>query len=432
VTVSDDRFAIPQVNLRELIRVTAAQHSERIGVVGDAKVLLLRGEMIPIVDFSALLNGTPAMSDLQKDLCMAVVSTGTLQYALIVDGFINTEEIVVKALGRHLKGLHEYAGATIMGDGKVALILDAGGLATKAGLTAVAASAETHATAQLSTAATKITAGQLTSLFLFQNGPSETCAVPLNMIRRVERIQASQVEMIGGRRTMQYRGGSLPLVTLKDAIAVNQISDSQELVVIVFTLGEREVGLLAAMPVDVVETTVAIDNTTLQQRGVSGSAIIHDKTVLMINLPELVGVVYPDWAPHVQAELVKHDAKKLPVILLAEDSDFFRTQERRIIEAEGYKVIDAPDGEAAWELLQSNADLVRMVITDVEMPRLTGLQLVERMRAEPRFAHIPVIALSSLAGEEDIQRGKSAGMTEYQVKLDPEKLLEGMRHFLNG
>ncbi len=433
VMVSGERFAIPQVNLRELIMVPAGKRTERIGVVADAKVLLLRGEIIPLVDFGALLHGKESLCDDKTDLTIAVISTGTIQYGLIVDSFVNTEEIVVKPLGRHLKEQHEYAGAAIMGDGKVALILDAGGLAAKAKLAAVAeATAQATAKAREAAALAAEGAGTLMSLLLFHNCPTEVCALPVDMIRRIERVQRSQIETLGGHRSMQYRGGTLPLVTLSDIATLKPIPDTQDLVVAVCTVANREVGLLASMPVDAVDARIVIDTTTLRQRGITGSAIINSKTVLMADMPELVKHAYPDWAPEVhQPEVVMGKGKSAQVILLAEDSDFFRTRERQIIEAEGYAVLDAPDGEAAWQLLKDNSDQIRMVITDIEMPRLTGLGLIQRIRAEPKFAGLPVIALSSLAGEEDIQRGMAAGSNDYQVKLDRDKLLEGLRRFLN-
>jgi two-component system chemotaxis sensor kinase CheA len=86
-------------------------------------------------------------------------------------------------------------------------------------------------------------------------------------------------------------------------------------------------------------------------------------------------------------------------------------------------VLDAPDGEAAWEMLNQRPDDIRAVVTDVEMPRLTGLELAQRIRGEARFARLPVIALSSLAGEEDVAKGRAAGVTEYLVKLDPDQML---------
>ena len=93
----------------------------------------------------------------------------------------------------------------------------------------------------------------------------------------------------------------------------------------------------------------------------------------------------------------------------------------------GCRVLAAEDGQAAWELLDQHAGEVCLVATDVEMPRLDGLALTRQIRADQRFAGLPVIALSSLAGEEEIARGMAAGVDEYQVKLNKDELTESIR-----
>jgi len=90
----------------------------------------------------------------------------------------------------------------------------------------------------------------------------------------------------------------------------------------------------------------------------------------------------------------------------------------------------APDGEAAWEVLVKNIDKIQAVVTDIEMPRLTGLGLTQRIRSDPRVASLPILALTSLAGDEDIAKGMAVGVTEYQIKLDRDKLLEGLQGLL--
>lgn len=480
VTVEEERFAIPQVNVVELIRVPAEQVKKRIEVVGDAEVLLLRGSLIPIVRLADVLGlmrtypdpitdakeidrrdaiadrrsprhsvqvESPAGSAKPKvatdrrrreadgrrnapssDMQLVVVSSGILQYGLVVDSMQTTEEIVVKPLGRHLKGLQEYAGATIMGDGKVALILDASGLAAKGNLTSVSGSARAAELMEQEAADGKQDSH---AWLLYQNAPEEMCGVPLEYVMRLERITSSQIESTGGRRTMQYRGATLPLVTLADAARVNPLEEGQDLVVIVFNARGREVGLLGAMPVDVIETRATVDNITLRQPGVVGSAIIRERTVLLVDLHEVVEAVYPEWGATALPAPSSGNGKP-HTILLAEDSDFFRSQIKRFLSEDGYNVLEAPDGEAAWEVLLGNAENVELVVTDIEMPRLTGLELTQRIRADRRFTRLPVIGLTSLAGEEDIERGKAAGIDDYQVKLDRDRLVESLHGYLAG
>jgi len=421
VSVGQERFAIPQVSVEELLHIRAQDLKDRLDLVGGAEVLLLRERILPLLRFANLLGieSDPVASG-SKALEIAVLTTGSLSYGLVVSAFHDTEEIVVKPLGRHLKSLCEYAGATILGDGRVALILDAAGLAAKAELAAVA-------DRELAEDGRSAAAKTSHSLLLFHNAPDELCAAPLDIVLRIERIKPEQVETMGGRRTMQYRGAALPLVTLSDAAQVKSLGDSRDLAVIVSSVHGREVGLLGAMPVDVIETQGAIDLTTHRQKGVAGSVIINQRTALIADLPELVDAAYPDWrapAPELPASSA---GRKGLVVLLAEDSDFFRAQVKRYLEEDGDVVLDAPDGESAWELLLEHLDEVQAVVTDIEMPRLTGLGLTQRIRADARTVNLPVIGLSSLASEEDIARGKAAGLSDYQVKLDRDQLLACVR-----
>jgi two-component system chemotaxis sensor kinase CheA len=118
------------------------------------------------------------------------------------------------------------------------------------------------------------------------------------------------------------------------------------------------------------------------------------------------------------------------LILLAEDSDVFRAQVKRFLEADGHRVIDAADGEEAWDLLIKNLAKVQILVTDIEMPRLSGLELTARIRFDERTKTLPVIAVSSLAGDEDLAKAKAAGVNEYEIKLDRDNLLNSVRSIL--
>jgi two-component system chemotaxis sensor kinase CheA len=327
-----------------------------------------------------------------------------------VEELHDTVEIVVKPLGRHLKGLHDYAGATILGDGRVAVILDVAGLAARANLSAGTAEAASRQVAGESAAA-----GEVHALLLFHNAPGENCAVPIEQVSRIERIRPAQIEHLGGRRTMQYRGASLPLVSLHDTAAVGELTGEQRWVVIVFERLGRPLGLLAAEPLDMVEAALNIDTVTLRQRGIAGSAVLKDRTILLLDIFELADVARPEEGQSAAAVTFGDTPENAPTVLVADDSDFFRGQIQRLVEAIGCRVLAAEDGQAAWEILDHHAGEVDLVATDVEMPRLDGLSLTRQIRADGRFAGLPVIALSSLAGEEEIARGMATGVDEYQI-----------------
>ncbi len=483
VSVEKERFAIPQANIEELLRLRPGEIKNKVEIVGNCEVLLLRDRMIPLTRLADVLGVVPTYVDpasrrreidrrvhladrrsprhpldetresgqpqnlesLERgtlssrsgddrrqaavsSLEIAVVTTGTMSYGLVVGAFHDTEEVVVKPLGRRLKHLREYSGATILGDGTVALILDMPGMAAKADLTSVAGTARAAELAAQTEAQRTI---DVHSLLLFHNGPEEACAIPLELIHRIVHIKPEQVERLGNHRTMKYRGSFLPLVTLSDTASVSSLDEEEDLVVLVSSTGGHEVGLLGAMPVDVVETRAVIDQNTHRQEGIAGSAIIQNRTTLIVDLYGLVDTVHPDWCAARGKPCAEASPFNETVVLLAEDSDFFRAQVKKYLEEDGFGVLEAPDGEAAWELLLLNLDKVRVVVTDIEMPRLTGLGLASRIRADDRTTQLPVIAVSSLAGEEDIARGQAAGISEYQVKLDRDKLLESLHRVLS-
>ena len=475
VAAGGERFAVPQAHVNELIHISAEQVKKRIEVVGDAEVLILRGSMIPLVRLTDVLGITRTIYDPQHGalipdrrvriadrrsphyeladepptpdaeapsdrrgqgerrlqarsaLNIVIITTGLLQYGLIVDEMHDTVEIVVKALGKHLKGLREYAGATILGDGAVALILDAGGIAAKQKLVSMNGSQRAR---QLAKEMEQEEAQNRHAFLTFRNAPAEFCAVPLDLVARVSQVSNQQIERIGGRRTMQYNGTSLPLVALQDTAQTAELQPEQDKAVIVFNIYGHEVGLLAGMPVDVVESDARVDQETLRQRGVLGSAIIDAHTTLIVDIHELVAALHPDWAEN-HARPATAAGAPGATILLAEDSDFFRNQVKRFLEEDGYTVLAAEDGQAAWDLLRENFGKVDMLLTDIEMPRMDGLALARLLRSSPQFATLPIIGLSSLAGEEDAARAHTAGMNDYQVKLDREHLLKGIYQLLN-
>ncbi|MFO7717684.1 MAG: chemotaxis protein CheA, partial [Desulfohalobium sp.] len=287
VSCCSERFAIPQVNVSELIRIAADEVAEKIDRVGEAEVFILRGEILPLLQLSDVLGlehqapevaaedeaNMTAAEGRGGDVNIVVVQAGSFKYGLVVDRLHDSVEIVVKPLGRHLKMFEAYAGATIMGDGHVALILDVGGVSRLAELSTVSGAEATQQQEETQTLRKQGAIKQ--SLFTFYNAPGELCALPLDQVSRVEKIKASSVEIVGGKKIIQYREGALPLYALEEVANVGMLEDTDELIAIVFELKGHTFGLLAAPPVDTVETEIVVDEETLRQTGIKGSTIIR-------------------------------------------------------------------------------------------------------------------------------------------------------------
>jgi two-component system chemotaxis sensor kinase CheA len=267
------------------------------------------------------------------------------------------------------------------------------------------------------------------SFLLFYNGREELCATPLESVVRVEKVTRKQVENIGGKRTMQYRGTFLPLVTLSDVARVGSIDEEQELAVIVARSGSARSDCWRPCPWTSSKPRPPSMSSPTGKQGIAGSTIMRDTTVLVADIFEMAQTAFPEWNLQREAETAQ-SSHSVCQLVLAEDSDFFRAQVKRYLESDGFAVIEAEDGEVAWKLLQEHGDTIQAVVTDVEMPNLTGLGLATRIRQDARLGHLPILALTSLASEEDIAKGKAAGVDDYQIKLDRDNLLVSLRALL--
>ena len=481
IMTGDERYAIPQVNLEELLRIPADQVKKRIERVGNAEVVRLRGNLLPLIKLSHVIGVDSVYTDLKtglkcKDrresisdrrgkrtslfdtdirdveletddaiaekrqnssdrryhassaLNIVVVSTGAMKYGLVVDELHDSEEIVVKPLGRDLKQCKGYAGATIMGDGRVALILDVSNLAQMSGLVSLEGSKRATEVA-LEAQEDYLVKKDQQSFLIFKSSEKEQFAAPLSLVERIEKIKASDIEYLGGKRVIKYRGGTLPLFSIEEVATVEPLADKNNLLVIVFTVAKREIGLLAIGPVDAVETTLDVDGSTLKQTGIMGSAIINGHTTQLVDVYEIVKALNPKWFD--QQKKHEDDETDRMTILFAEDSRFFRNQVKGSMEEQGYQVLEAEDGVEAWQLLQDHFNEIGIVVTDIEMPNLNGFELTQKIRSNPNFSHLPIIALTTLSGDEDVQKGRKVGIDDYQIKLDREKLLESIHNFLN-
>ncbi|HTN73716.1 MAG TPA: chemotaxis protein CheW, partial [Pirellulaceae bacterium] len=409
VRCGDHRFAISQASIHELVRVKGSDIATRISTIKGAEVLRLRGKLLPLLRLGKVLGATQQAHDQNtvRGLDIIVVESGTTRYGLVVDELHDSEEIVVKPLGRHLQQCPCLAGATILGDGAVALIVDVSGIASFMGL-AKSKEEETDD----NEVATKDAASELQATLMFTNHPSETFGIPMAVIRRLERIRAEQIDHVGGQLLLEYENISLPLVTLEDHIRAKPRPEQAWLYVVIFEFNGREIGVIVPTLDEIKDLPTNVDVRTFREPGVIGSVVVDRKAIRLVDVFELAARAYPNWAMQPQALPNKKEESRVYRILLAEDSGFFRSQVTAFLESNGYEVIGCEDGQDAWEALQEAEPPIDLVLTDIEMPRMNGFQFTERIRESADFATMPIVALTSLAGEKEVAYGRSIGIDE--------------------
>jgi two-component system chemotaxis sensor kinase CheA len=320
VGVSDQKFAIPQINVVELVCVRAHEISTRIEKVGSASVLRLRGNLLPLVRLSDVLelessyvdeltgenqpDRRQEVADIrlseesdvlsenrrwhpESDYHILVLRSGGNQYGLIVDDIYDSEEIVVKPLSAYLKNTKCFSGATIMGDGRVAMILDIGGIQSHAGLSFIE-----HDSLEPQGVKTEDSTAEgenRQALILFTNAVDEFFALPLSSILRLERFDTSLIERVGSREFLNYRGKGLPLVRLENLIPVGSSpNDMRDAVLIIPKAGNGAAGIVVSRIVDTLEADVSLEKSLIEHPGVLGSAIISEHLSLFLEPEELL------------------------------------------------------------------------------------------------------------------------------------------------
>jgi two-component system, chemotaxis family, sensor kinase CheA len=312
LTITDgaERYAIPQVSLLELVRLEGPQAHRSVEWIHGAAVHRLRGNLLPLVYLHRELHGGPARAE-NGVTNIVVLQADDRQFGLVVDAIHDTEEIVVKPLQKQIKGISAFSGATIMGDGKVALILDVLGLAQRA---KVISGVRERSLGEKSSGATD-TAGSRKTILLFATRDGGRMAIPLSLVARLEEFPRSTIERAGTRSLVQYRGEILPLIDLSRVLrqlsrsngasngrprssrrpdSVPAPSGDDTVSVVVYSDGGRIVGLVVGQILDIVEE--ALDSKCRAGRpGVLFTAVVQGRVTEFLDIEAIIRSADPNF-----------------------------------------------------------------------------------------------------------------------------------------
>ncbi|HEY0356968.1 MAG TPA: chemotaxis protein CheW [Mycobacteriales bacterium] len=278
VECAGERYAIPQVAVHELVSVDTA--GTGVEYVAGAPVYRLRGKLLPLVRMDDALG--VGGRETTGPVFLAVVQADGRRFGMVVDRVLNTEEIVVKPLSSRLKGAGVYAGATILGDGRVALILDVQALARRTQLAAEAVAAVEAETDAKATAEVVDTVRLLVA-----SVGDRRVAVPLDSVTRLEDFPLSAVEHVGHREVVQYRGEIMPLVRLGRLLGNYDETQGESLPVVVYSENGRSVALAVDRIVDIIDGNVDA-RSDLDDSGLIGSAVIQKKVTEMLDVRQAI------------------------------------------------------------------------------------------------------------------------------------------------
>ncbi|MFQ5653435.1 MAG: chemotaxis protein CheW [Planctomycetota bacterium] len=291
------RYAIPQVNLVELVRLTGEEAERGLEEIQGVPVYRLRGRLLPIVDLDRVLGGAPLAGSTDPEACspraihIVVLEAEEQQFGLIVDGVHDSAEIVVKPLSSHLNNIPAFAGATILGDGNVAIILDVLGIAQSAGVVSTVGINELATSSE----AAPVAAEDREALLVVGLGERGRAAIPLSHVTRLEEFPAAVIERTGGRQGVLYRGEMLPLLRLPGTLPAEggSVRGEDPLHVLVYSEGGRSVGLVVERFFDIVEEAIELRRPTPVE-GAIGTVVIEGRLTELLDLREIVRMLEPE------------------------------------------------------------------------------------------------------------------------------------------
>lgn len=281
VRSAGQRFALPQVALSELVHIPAQKAASAIEWIEDAPLYRLRGNLLPLVFLDRMLTPHVAPGRTEpRESYIAVLDADGRRFGLVVEGLADPEEIVVKPLNAALKGIALYSGSTVLGNGNLALILDPGAIAARAGIGLSTEEKEASAPVALSSTISR------ENEYLLVETAGRRAAVPLGRVIRIEQISISRIEYINSRPVLNFDGQILPVAETGGLLAA--AAPGSQIVVVVCREGERQVGFVVSHVLDVAAgsdlfeagTNRHADGVTLLNDNVTGVIDLHHLSVL--------------------------------------------------------------------------------------------------------------------------------------------------------
>jgi two-component system chemotaxis sensor kinase CheA len=276
-------FALPQSALVELVDIPQREFARAVQRIGSAELYRLRERLLPMVWLDRLLGLAPENPESSQGHYLAVLEADGCRYGLVVDDLMSPEEIVVKPLSPVLREIGMFSGATVLGNGTLALILDVGATAARAGVKPIEEEMVGMGSGE---AAVQEAAGE--SFLIFEDRARERTALPLDMVERIESVSLERIEYAGGRPMLQYRGELLPLKDQGDVLPeLEPLRQRGEDVMATVLIcgnasmgGEQRVGMVVRQVLDVSTGTLLEGDTASDGAGME-LALVKEKLTLV-------------------------------------------------------------------------------------------------------------------------------------------------------
>lgn len=256
----------------------------------------------------------------------------------------------------------------------------------------------------------------------------EMFAIPLGTVNQILRVEKDEIERIGQEKIIRVGGQVYPILRLGEVLNLKQPADTSDLrqPVLIVQAGENKIALIVDQIVQGTEVVIKPLGDHLRHiHGISGATLMGDgSVVLIINTAELIQepTKVVDHAKGMRTDFIAKARRPLN-IMIVDDSVSVRRVVSNLIKNAGWKPVTAKDGMEALTVIQRAVEPPDLMLVDVEMPRMDGFELTATLRSQNRYANLPIIMLTSRAGEKHRKKGFEAGVTEYITKPYQDEVL---------
>lgn len=450
IQIGGMRFAIPESAVNEVIRINPKNKNDRITRIEGKEVYELRNMILPIVHLEDAMgvertyidgeNVRPDKRERIEDRRASVrpreneqIETRretrqvliVLQYrqdyfALLVDKIIGVEEIVVQPPPSLIKENMLFTGTTVLGDGRVVLILDVAGIVEdmqlQFGRKTFLKDIDDNGGKAIE---------NKRKVIVFNNHPKEYFAFPMELISMVEKIDPKTIHSVGSTEYYNLRQQTIPIVRPEQYLDIGKSDPENHTAhLLVPSRIPHPIGILVGPNISTVDLSEDMEQNT-EKDGMIACFRFDSKLIMMVDLFHLLEKYKPE------VFSVPPDIPESRV-LLVDDVKLYRDLLSHYLEEMNCDITLAADGVEAFDILRDNPDNFDLIVADIEMPRMNGFQLVQHIRSDDRLKDKPVIAITALSGEENYRKGMECGFDEYIVKIDRELLCEAVRKYADG
>ena len=288
VRCGSEPYAIPQNSVLEMVRLDLSGDTTGLEDFYGTPVFRLRNQLVPILFLNHQLEVNQDLPADDAILNIAILQSSGIRFGLVVDEVLNMQEVVVKPLGPLLKEVTDFAGATILGNGRVALILDIDGIAIQSGMVAKIQSRPLNVES-----AQEQSSEEDMAMLSFELEGQSRLAINLDHVERLEMISPKQVQRNGNRDVIQYGKEIMHLLYLNHYIegaTKGKVSSTEDEVipVIVHYTNGVPVGLVVSQVHDIIYVSKNLHEANPPQKGLLGCVSLNDQVINVIDLQEIL------------------------------------------------------------------------------------------------------------------------------------------------